>query len=77
MPRPDIPKFDALPIPTTAAGALRDVGIEVEFAGLSERAAAGVIARVKNPYLNVAQAKVRGTNEVATGSGWVCGITRY
>ena len=45
MPRPDIPKFDALPIPTTAAGALRDVGIEVEFAGLSERAAAGVIAR--------------------------------
>ncbi len=45
LPRPDIPSFDALPIPTTAAGTLRDVGIEVEFTGLSERKAARVIAQ--------------------------------
>ena len=34
-----------MPIPTTSAGTLRDVGIEVEFTGLSERGAAHVIAR--------------------------------
>lgn len=42
-PRPRPPAFAGLPVATTAAGAPRRVGVEVEFLGLGARAAAAAL----------------------------------